>query len=395
MQKTIDSERFKIGHARFQVYVQGQDPEGKPFTNFKHPYLLSTEIQYKWKAYSLGREALSLEKWGTWRSQPGRIVEAVTAACQPSVSANLLVHRYGAKGNSASPLYRVDTQAEKASLEEPLIHFFLGGKTNPQAFGPRFDRLADYLRHQRLGCNWPFLAYLSFLLDPFTYFNVHPGAYDKLLSFYGIEVRISGRVCWENYQVLLHVAEALKGMIPVVERPDAIEVQSYMYIVGRHVTDALIIELPSHSPPDFDTELHRRTRDAERRERIGIMGERKVYELERRKLQEAGLQELAGRVEWVSVTDPGAGYDVRSFDLQGKELHIEVKATIQTVAIDRGFYLTQNEYETAQVDRHWRIYRVWDVDGSYHIEDIGNLVVDAGSGWKLHPATWLVRREMV
>lgn len=395
MQFTINPDRFNIGHERFQTYVQKHDSGGRPFNSFKHPYLLETEIRYKWKAYSLGREALSLEKWGTWRSQPGRITEAVAAACHSSVSANLLVHRYGPRGNSASPLYRVETDEEKAFLEEQLIRFFLGGKTNPRAFGSRFDRFADFLRRERLGCNWPFLAYLSFLLDPYTYFNVHPGAYDNLLGFYGIEARISGSVCWESYLVLLYVAESLKAMIQVVERPDAIEVQSYMYIVGRHLTDAPTNELPLPSLPDFDTELQRRVREAERRERIGIMGERRVYELERRRLLKAGLQRLAGRVEWVSVTDSLAGFDVRSFDLQGKELHIEVKTTIQAAAMDQGFYLTQNEYKRAQVDPHWCIYRVWDVEGSCDIEDIGNPVMGTGSDWKLHPASWQVRRKAV
>ncbi|MGB5092459.1 MAG: DUF3883 domain-containing protein, partial [Parvibaculum sp.] len=57
--------------------------------------------------------------------------------------------------------------------------------------------------------------------------------------------------------------------------------------------------------------------------------------------------DLARKVRWVSEEDgDGAGYDILSFDLAGKERLIEVKTTIghQTTP----FYISSNEFELSQ-----------------------------------------------
>ncbi len=61
---------------------------------------------------------------------------------------------------------------------------------------------------------------------------------------------------------------------------------------------------------------------------LGLAGEEFVLEVEQRRLFDAGLPELAKRVEHVSRTrGDGLGYDIASFASSGRERLIEVKTT--------------------------------------------------------------------
>lgn len=89
----------------------------------------------------------------------------------------------------------------------------------------------------------------------------------------------------------------------------------------------------------------------DRNQELGHQGERLVFETERKRLDERNLGELADRVRWISRDDgDGAGFDIRSFDVQGNERLIEVKTT-------RGgpqtpFFLSENERRMSQERAH-------------------------------------------
>ena len=91
---------------------------------------------------------------------------------------------------------------------------------------------------------------------------------------------------------------------------------------------------------------------------LGKAGEAFVIGIEQARLEEADRDDLARRVRWVSEEDgDGAGYDVLSFDLNGRESLIEVKTT--NGAARTPFFLSRNEFETAkECPAAWRIYRV-------------------------------------
>lgn len=100
---------------------------------------------------------------------------------------------------------------------------------------------------------------------------------------------------------------------------------------------------------------------AEAKRETGRRGEELIVAHERRRLLEAGRADLAARVEHVAVTQgDGLGYDVRSYDLEGRELLIEVKSTGGN---DTSFFLSVNELETSRKNPEtFRIYRVVNLD---------------------------------
>jgi hypothetical protein len=91
---------------------------------------------------------------------------------------------------------------------------------------------------------------------------------------------------------------------------------------------------------------------------LGKAGEEFVFHLEQRQLSAAGQADLARRVRWVAAENgDGAGYDVLSFDLSGRERLVEVKTTNGPARTP--FFLTRNECDlAAERPEAWRIYRL-------------------------------------
>jgi hypothetical protein len=388
----VNNERFAISHEVFKRYMLHRSG-GVPFTSFQHPFLVDDEIAYKWGVYDSAKRALSLSKWEQWKRTPGRIIEAVKAACRPNVSANLLEHRYGLRNSSEGALYKVNGVEQIKGLETQLFDFFLENSSTPTEFGPRFDALANYLRAHRLGCNWAFLSYLAFLLRPQTYFPIRPSQFDALLQYYGIGESISGHVSWERYSILLELAKVLKSKLAAYGQADAIEIQSYMWVVSYLIKDETMLDKEVSTVADFDSALAARVQKAKERERIGLLGEQYVYEQEINKLREAQRNDLADKVRIVSLDGEHLSFDILSFDPDGRELHIEVKTTARSLDDDHGFWLSENERLQAEQDVYWVIYRVWNIDLSPSHENLGNIVVGGNESWELVASSWYARRK--
>lgn len=95
---------------------------------------------------------------------------------------------------------------------------------------------------------------------------------------------------------------------------------------------------------------------------LGLRGERIIFHLERRRLAEAGLGNLANRVEWTSQErGDGVGYDILSFRPDGTPRKIEVKTT--TGSKTTPFFLTRTEREACDDEPEvWCLYRLHDLD---------------------------------
>ena len=100
-------------------------------------------------------------------------------------------------------------------------------------------------------------------------------------------------------------------------------------------------------------------RDARNRD-LGRAGEELVLNHERRQLDAAGRGDLAAKVRWTSVEDgDGYGYDIRSFEADGRERLIEVKTTNGWERTP--FHISRNELALADERRdEWQLVRVWD-----------------------------------
>jgi hypothetical protein len=129
--------------------------------------------------------------------------------------------------------------------------------------------------------------------------------------------------------------------------------------------DEVLVAAPISGPsglaarPRIPTKLDYAARD-ERNRSLGRSGEEWVISYERDRLVRAGRSDLAAALEWVSDTQgDGAGYDIRSKEMDGSDLFIEVKTTNggQLTA----FVLTPCELACArELGPLFRLYRVFD-----------------------------------
>jgi hypothetical protein len=96
-----------------------------------------------------------------------------------------------------------------------------------------------------------------------------------------------------------------------------------------------------------------------RNRQLGEAGEELVVRMEQERLHGRGLNRLADQVEWVSHTrGDGAGFDVLSFEENGKERFIEVKTT--SFAKETPFFVSRSEVEFSSTFRdQYQLYRLF------------------------------------
>lgn len=125
-------------------------------------------------------------------------------------------------------------------------------------------------------------------------------------------------------------------------------------------------------------------RDAGNRQ-LGRQGEALILEHERSRLLGAGRKDLEQKLEWTSeVRGDGAGYDIRSFELDGAERLIEVKTTNGPARTP--FFLSENERafseERPDAFRLVRLHNFRDKPGAFE------LAPPLGHWVKLMPANY-------
>lgn len=92
---------------------------------------------------------------------------------------------------------------------------------------------------------------------------------------------------------------------------------------------------------------------------LGLAGELMVLDFEARRLHAAGAKHLSDRIEHVAKTrGDGAGFDILSFDADGRERFVEVKTTAYVA--ETPFFVSQNEVEfSTEESGRYCLYRLF------------------------------------
>lgn len=101
-----------------------------------------------------------------------------------------------------------------------------------------------------------------------------------------------------------------------------------------------------------------------RNQSLGLAGEQLALAFERRRLWEAGERRLAEKVEHVSETQgDGLGYDIHSFEVDGRDRFIEVKTT--RFGLWTPFFASRNEVRVSEErEEEYQVYRVFGFEKS-------------------------------
>jgi hypothetical protein len=92
---------------------------------------------------------------------------------------------------------------------------------------------------------------------------------------------------------------------------------------------------------------------------LGVLGEELVLEFEKWNLIKSGKEKLAKQVRWVAREDgDGAGFDILSKDLSGKDKFIEVKTTKLTKKTPIYFSKNELDFSISEKER-FHLYRLF------------------------------------
>ncbi len=112
------------------------------------------------------------------------------------------------------------------------------------------------------------------------------------------------------------------------------------------------MQIPRKMKRDY---LAREARNAS----LGRAGEELVLGLEEWRLRTGGHVHLANRIEHIAASNDAAGYDILSYEIDGREKYIEVKTT--AYAKETPFYISKQEIDFAATNEEsYRLYRVFE-----------------------------------
>ena len=103
---------------------------------------------------------------------------------------------------------------------------------------------------------------------------------------------------------------------------------------------------------------------------IGDLGELWALKYEKEKLKQAGQENLIEKIKHTAKDEgDGTGYDIQSFDRNGKKIYIEVKTT--KGAKNSTFYITRTELERSKIERNnYYLYRLYNYNEDKDTADI-------------------------
>lgn len=361
---TLNPGIFYQQFLRFEQNIRANSKER--FTSFKQGFAA------QWEDYKprLRDEALSFLKADEWRAsdvQKHGILENLIASIEIRTTGrkywNNLV-RWENKWGHEHRSHHVILDAKKSrslrrTLQQWCFNFFRNGTADIEAF--------ESLRAV-VGDRYDLLAYLFFLKDSNRFMPIATTTFDQAFQLLGINFRTARKCSWENYvlytEILTQIQKALRE-IAELEDVRLIDAHSFCWMLVRLPVPSAPSNpvIPKITPfgdaepgapynfsgnkePGITTTAEDFAFQDERRRSTGRLAEGIALDAERKRLRHAGRSDLALRVRDVSE-ETWRHYDILSFETDGTERHIEVKAARRSGAGVQ-FYISEYEMRESE-----------------------------------------------
>jgi hypothetical protein len=352
----------------------------------KHFESFSTGVPYEWEQYKEvvyheARQRLDYENWTKADIGTGSILQALIDAIEIKFPKGKRKHaiennlvdwdsRFGPNSRAHKSLFTAQETPETRISYESLLFAFYRDELSP---AEAFAQLIAYA-----GKRYDFVAYVFFLKDWTRFLPIAPTNFDRALDMLEVDLRTSRRSSWQNYQEFLGVMRQVRDALREIGVDDArlIDAHSFCWMLQHPGLPKVPIKgtIPLPEPLAISSEdfpivgssvdgsgtggVDWKARH-ERQAALGRLAEDTVIKSERRRLQEAGHPDLAGRVRSVS-DDHRKGYDIESFNEDGTIRLIEVKAARRQNGVIT-FFLSENEWQKSRTLANYFFYLVFDV----------------------------------
>lgn len=270
------------------------------------------------------------------------------------------------------------------------------------------------------GFSYQLIAYLFFINNPQKFLPISQVRFDLIFSSLNIDLKTSHNLSWDNYeqfnQIIKQFQILLKSRFNNIELLDA---HSFLWIYGFQFEESTeekktqnvstksneiaekekqIKELETYEPKrniELETinELIKEidfVQQLKNQIEIGNSAENIVLQNEIDFLKE--FPELATKVRSVA-NNPKLGFDILSFETDGTQKQIEVKA-ITNAKSKKRFFISQNELQKSKVYANYYIYCVTELDSENpKILRIKNPDLENKEQFLLEPITYRVTFE--
>jgi hypothetical protein len=398
----ISQNIFDIVHSGFNKLLTEKIDENKIDLKI-HPVIEKNE-NYKYEIIEDAKNQLLLKTWKESDIGSGRILKNIKNAINVK-SNNLIDWRK-----------KDDFKKLKANREnEKFIYEFFKSKIKDET---AFNNFVE------IGFSYQLIAYLFFIKNHQRYMPISQEKFDEIFSSINIDFKTSHNCSWENYQeyndIIKHFRKQLSQRYKSASLLDA---HSFLWIYGFQLdepkekpeyknqtqkTENKTVEKLQEKPkPELETYNPKKVVDLEnltqtsseidyienhrKMMEIGNLAEKIVLESEIEFLN-SDYPELAEKVRLVS-NNPQLGFDVLSFETDGKQKQIEVKA-ISVNNNTKSFIITRNELTKSKKYSNYYIYCVTEINSDKpKILRIKNPDFENNDDFLIEPLTYKITFE--
>lgn len=398
----VNEKIFEIAYSGFDKLEKNDIVErNSDFRN--HPLLVRHE-NYK---YDILNEAKTLLISNTWKEADfgkGRILDCVKNSINININ-NLLDWR---KKDDFKKL------KEDRENEELLFDFFKSKISDETAFNKFYE----------IGFSYQLIAYLFFIKNSQKYMPISQDQFDKIFDSLGIEFKTSYNCSWENYLEFNEIIKQFRRLLSQqFKNVSLLDAHSFLWIYGFQFSESnenkegsksisLVKEQPKIKQPekptlkletyqpkkilDLDSLVENESEidyleNLRKQMEIGDLAEKIVLKSEIEFLQ-VDFPDLAKQVRLVS-NNPKLGFDILSFETDGKQKQVEVKA-ISENKNRKSFIITRNEFSKSKIYSNYYVYCVSEINSeSPKIFRIKNPTFENSDDFLVEPLTYKVSFE--
>lgn len=398
----INEKIFEIAYSDFEKLVKNDIIENN--SDFRNHALIVKNENYKYDILEEAKNKLISNTWKESDFGKGRILDCVINSINLSIN-NLVDWRK-----------KDDFKKLKANREneELLFDFFKSKISDETAFNQFYE----------FGFSYQLIAYLFFIKNSQKYMPISQDQFDKIFGSLGIEFNTSHNCSWENYLEFNEIIKQFRKLLSKrFKNVSLLDAHSFLWIYGFQFNEpnednktsksnsskndkpeikqpekpSLILE--TYQPKkalDLDSLIENESEidyleNLRKQMEIGDLAEKIVLKSEIEFL-ETDFPELAKQVRLVS-NNPKLGFDILSFETDGKQKQIEVKAISENKS-RKSFIISRNEFSKSKIYSNYYVYCVSDIYSEKpKILRLKNPVFENNDDFLIEPLTYRITFE--
>lgn len=362
----ITEKTFEYALNEFKNIVEKDTKE--TLVDFKTNSFIDEHENYKYEVLKEAKNELLTKNWKENEIGNGKILKALKNSIQTNVIYNYETHQ-----NNLIDWRKKDNFSKlKANPKNEKLFFeFFKSKIKDEK---AFDQFSE------LGFSYQLIAYLFFIKNSQKYLPISQTRFDLIFSSLNIDLKTSHNSSWENYQEFVGIIKQFQNYLKTkFNGIELLDAHSFLWIYGfqfekskentevktqsKKPAEKKKPELPNYQPRkaiDLENLIEPETeidyiKQLERQMEIGNLAEEIVLNSEIEFLRN-DYPDLAEKVRSVANI-PKLGFDIISFEIDGTQKQIEVKA-ISTNKSNKSFFLTRNELRKSKEYPNYYLYCV-------------------------------------